>query len=295
MLIDLNTQYVDNGVIYAPRVIDPAQVDVLRTLSEHCLAQWRTKPNARGQFPWFGSTVMRHLNHPGYYPRHRHWLVEALNFIANPKIISIVEEVLGDQVLFRCMSLFMNPLRDGNEGNWHRDSQFSNPDPEIEKTKVLAEADRLAATRKSSGIQLQIALIPSDHSQFVPGSHRRWDTDEEFYIRRSNDQKYIYSNLMPNAITTHQEPGDVAAFHHNGIHRGRYWTHVYRRTLMLTFTSMAAKPIKDEFTYQPWCLDPNYLDGVKPETKAFFNRFTDVYKEYLSTPQTEPSNFLPVW
>jgi len=295
MFTDLNKQYVEQGLIFVPRIIEPERVPLLRTISEHCLCIWRSRPNELGQIPWVGSTVMRHLNHPGYFPKNREWLVEILNLVADPKIVGAVQEVLGDEVLFRTTSLFINPIADGNDGHWHRDSQFFYSDPEKEKAAILQESERLAATRKSSGIQLQIALIPSDHSQFVPGSHRRWDTDEEFYIRKSNDLRYACSNLMPNAVATHQSPGDAAAFHSNGIHRGTYHPEVYRRTLMLTYTGVSAVRTKDEFSYQPWCAAPDYLDGVKPETRVFFERFVDAYKDYWQTRKPEPSVFLPVF
>ncbi|MCX5659708.1 MAG: hypothetical protein NTW19_08305 [Planctomycetota bacterium] len=295
MFIDLNTQYVETGQIHVPRIIDADRVVNLRCISEHCLSQWRCKPNAKGEIPSPGSTVMRHLNHPGYFPNNRQWLVDILDFIADPKIIAVVQEVLGDEVLFRTISLFMNPLTPGSDGNWHRDCQFFFDDFDKEKAAILKEGDNLAATRKSSGIQLQVALIPSNHSQFVPGSHRRWDTEDELYIRRSNGLKYATSNLMPGKTVTHQEPGDAAAFHHNGIHRGNYRPELYRRTLMLTYTGMAAERPKDEFSDQPWCAEPGYLDGVKPETKAFFERFIGEYRGFWEKRKGEPKGLVPVF
>lgn len=295
MNIDLNAQYVETGMIFVPRIIDAELVSSLRVIAEHCLCQWRCKANAAGKTPDANESVMRHLNHPGYYPGRREWLATFLDFLADPRIVGVVREVLGDEVLFRASSLFMNPLTQGNDGNWHRDSQFGHLDLEKEKAAVLKEGERLASTRRSSGIQLQIALIPSNHSQFVPGSHRRWDTDDEFYIRHSNGQKYCHSNLMPGATTTHQEPGDAAAFHYNGLHRGSYRPEVYRRTLMITYTGVSAERPKDVFSYQPWCLEPGYLDGVKPGTRAFFESFIETYRDFWRSRNGAPSNLVPAF
>lgn len=282
MLVDLRKQYMETGVIFVPRIIDPALVRHIRVISEHCLCQWRLRAaaGAENDVNIANAHVMRHLNDPCYYAGRRQWLVDLLDFVAHPDILAVVREVFNDEVLFRCTSLFMNPLLDSMDGNWHRDSQFTTPDEETEKATFHRIADGLRQEKKGTSLQLQIALVPSDDSEYVPGSHLRWDNEEEYFIRRAEGFKHNRSNLMPGAVRTHQEPGDAAAFHPMGLHRGRYHAERYRRTFMLTYNAVSIDPKPDYFNTQPWCLEPGYLDGVKPETRVFFERFIDRFRGF---------------
>ena len=283
MLVNYRKQYAETGVIVVPRIVEPDIVARLRVICEHCLCQWRAREATNEGDPdrHNNAHVIRHLNHPDYYdPAHRAWLVDLLDVVADPNIIDVVREVFDDEVLFRTTSLFFNPLHTSLDGNWHRDTQFTSPDEATEKQKVLHAAERMRQTGRPQSMQMQIALVPSDDSEYVPGSHLRWDTDEEYYIRRSNDMRYNRSNLMPGAVHTHQEPGDAAAFNPIGLHRGRYHAERYRRTLMLTYTAASRPDIPlDVFNAQPWCLDEGYLEGVKPHTRVFFERFIDRFRD----------------
>ncbi len=102
---------------------------------------------------------------------------------------------------------------------------------------------------------------------------------------------------MPGALRIELEPGDLAFFHVNSIHRGLYPHGVPRRTIAVSF-GRAAHPRKATpemmkawqgyvSSYQPWFLKPSYLQGCSPSTQVFFQRFIDVYRdswktEYLS-------------
>jgi ectoine hydroxylase-related dioxygenase (phytanoyl-CoA dioxygenase family) len=107
-------------------------------------------------------------------------------------------------------------------------------------------------------IQLQIALVPSSDIEIVPGTHLRWDNEEEYAIRCADGRVHNRSNSMPNALRVEMEAGDAVAFNPMALHRGRYHADKLRRTFMLTYTS-ASHPRSDFFSYQPWFLEENYL------------------------------------
>ena len=181
---------------------------------------------------------------------------------------------LGGREAFLNLVIFrLNPLADGRDGNWHRDSQFSAANDEEEKATITK------LIRSGTSIQMQIPLVPSADIEYIPGSHIRWDTPEEYAIRRAEGGKNNRSNTMPGALRLALEPGDAALFNPYGIHRGRYHTIPVRRTLMLTYTKSSA-PHADYFSNQPWFLEPSYLDGLKPETRAFLDRFVEQYTPF---------------
>jgi hypothetical protein len=287
MVLDLRSQMADQGCIFVPRLLNQSQVERMRVIGEHVLSQWRIK-DPQGGRPGISmpdAFVMRHLNHPAYFTDHRPWLVELLDIIADPKVLDCVREVFQDDVLFRCTSLFINPLEKSSDGHWHRDSQFVTPNETADREMVERKARKVVQTRRLADIQMQIALVPTEDSEYVPGSHLRWDTPDEYQIRKADGEKHNRSNQMPGAARTHQDPGDAAAFNAFGLHRGRYHADKFRRTLMLTYTAMGEDRVEDYFSMQPWCLEPGYLDGVQPHTRAFFERFIEEYRDFWTKKQ----------
>jgi hypothetical protein len=270
----LREQWQTQGYIVIRGLFPSARTAQLRKICETILDQWRVENPATGK-PGGPpeATVMRHLNHPGYFRQQPEWLGTLMDAVADPAVLAIARTILDEEPLFRCTSFFFNPLAGGKEGNWHRDSQFSTPDDEQEK--------RTIANLVSSGtsIQMQIALVPSEDVEYVPGSHLRWDTPDEYGIRKADGGANNRSNAMPGALRLALDAGDAALFNPYGLHRGRYHTEPIRRTLMLTYTKSSA-PYADYFSKQPWFLEPGYLAGLKPQTRAFFAPFVAQYREF---------------
>jgi len=277
----LQQQWEAEGYVVVRNMLDREQSAKLLPICETILAQWRVdnpetgKPGGTAE-----ATVMRHLNHTGYFGEHPEWLPTLLDVVADPSVLNVARTILGEEPLFRCTSFFFNPLAGGKEGNWHRDSQFTIPDDAQEKAKL----GKLASSGDS--IQMQIALIPSADVEYVPGSHLRWDSDAEYGIRKADGGIHNREGGMPGALRLALEPGDAALFNPYGLHRGRYQTQPDRRTLMLTYTKSSV-PCADYFSNQPWFLTPGYLDGVKPATRAFFEPFIAEYKAFWLEKQAQ--------
>ena len=89
---------------------------------------------------------------------------------------------------------------------------------------------------------------------------------------------------MPNALRVRQEPGDAVMFNACGLHRGRYHVDKLRRTLMLTYSRMST-PTADYFTTQPWFLEAGYLNGLKPNTRAFYEKFIAQFQNHWAPAQ----------
>ncbi|MCX6043584.1 MAG: phytanoyl-CoA dioxygenase family protein [Chloroflexi bacterium] len=274
MNVNLSEQWENEGYVVLRGLFDSQRSATLLKICDAILDQWRVNNPEKGT-PGGGpdATVMRHLNHPGYFTEQRAGLSDILDAVADPQVLDIARNILGDEPLFRCTSFFFNPLADGRDGNWHRDSQFSAANDEEEKATIAK------LIRSGTSIQMQIPLVPSADIEYVPNSHIRWDTPEEYAIRRADGGKNNRSNAMPGALRLALEPGDAALFNPYGIHRGRYHTTPLRRTLMLTYTK-SSETHSDYFSNQPWFLEPGYLDGLKPETRAFLDRFVDQYTPF---------------
>ncbi|MEO8900663.1 MAG: phytanoyl-CoA dioxygenase family protein [Polyangiaceae bacterium] len=108
------------------------------------------------------------------------------------------------------------------DGDWHRDSQFVHADPELERKLVAS----------SCSVHFRVAFEDDDRLEVVPASHARWDSAEEFRIRRGGQRA---SNEMPGAVRVSLRAGDACLFHAWSIHRATYRQAPTRRTLDLLY------------------------------------------------------------
>ena len=70
-------------------------------------------------------------------------------------------------------------------------------------------------------MQIQCALLPSRHFEYVRGSHNRWDTLEELLVRKGGRaRENRFSDDMPGAERDLLMPGDALVFCPWVIHRG---------------------------------------------------------------------------
>lgn len=276
----LRQQWRDLGYVTVPQLIAPARAERLRVICDSIYAQWRERDpqtGRPGEKP--DATVMRHLNHPAYFAQHPEWRIDVLEAAADPNVLDVAEHIFGEPAMFRCTSLFFNPSGIQLDGNWHRDAQFIAKSDEEEKQMVLSAGDG------GDGMQLQIALLPSEDIEVVPASHLRWDTPEEYAIRKADNGAHNRSNAMPGALRVMQNAGDAVLFNAMCIHRGRYHSDKPRRTLMLTYTRESA-PWFDFFSDQPWFLDTGALNGLSDHAHAFYRRFIAQYESHWRAKQS---------
>lgn len=202
-------------------LIDIGSIDRLREICERVLTQWRRNP--RSDNPPVGpqANYMRHLNDPNYHQDYPEDLVFLLNTIGAPRVVEVIEKALDEEFLFAIASLYFNPTGVSQDGFWHKD-----------KIGEEAHASRIPET--GAGLQMQIALTPTDDLELVPSSHLRDYTPEEHAICVANGEIHNRSNAMPGAVRIELNPGDAALFTQLCIHRGRYHTDKLRRTLMIS-------------------------------------------------------------
>jgi ectoine hydroxylase-related dioxygenase (phytanoyl-CoA dioxygenase family) len=277
MAPDLAAQWKTHGYVVLRGVLDVAQVTRLRRVCDAVLAQWRRRDPQTGRPSDPNATVMRHLNHPDYFAGGAPGLGDVLELAAHPKLIDLARTLLDEEPMFRCTSYFMNPMETSLDGDWHRDSQYVASDEEAERRLVLGGGET------GGGVQIQVALVPSDDVEIVAGSHLRYDTPAEYAIRRADDGKNNRSNAMPGATRVALAAGDAAAFNSMAVHRGRYHKDKLRRTVMLTYTK-TSQPTRDYFSDQPWFLSPAYRARIPPAAELFFVRFIATYTDFWRRP-----------
>lgn len=292
-------QWKNQGYLIVPKVFDAHRIAKIYETCESSFEQWKRESTKENQpFGYcYGPTawVMIHLNHPKYHRQHPDWLPRLFDAVADPLAVQILHDLFREEAVMMQINYYIDPPAETRIGGWHRDCQFfPGMDEEAQKRAVVDEGD------PPRELHMHIPLVPTQATEVVPGSHNRWDTPEEYHIRKNDST----SDKMPGRLAIQLQPGDLAFFHVNALHRGMYFQGVERRTIAVTFGRVShprkatAEMIKQwkgyVATYQPWFLKPGYLDGCASSTRAFFQRFVDVYRdswkpEYLTelTPQLQ--------
>ncbi len=268
--MSLSEQWKVNGYSFQEELFQPHEMTKMLRISENVWQQWLEASAENGQAGNPNAHCMRHLNHPGYFKNNDADFITLMNFIADERILQFAEEILEAPPVFRTSTFWFEPEEGIVDGNWHRDIQFQEPDEQVQK-------DYIAQHHKTTGIQIQIALIETEDNEYVPGSHLRWDTPEEYHIRLADEQQHNKSNDMPGALRVHQNPGDALAFDPAGLHRGRYHSNIKRRTMMLTYNTAEAYRF-DYFSDQPWLFSEKHMELLPTSTQNFFKRYQDLYR-----------------
>ena len=290
----LTDQWRTQGYLILPGVIDADRMAQLSSLCLPAFENWAQTSATDGEpGGWHykpDGFVMLHLNHPRHHQHQRDRLPVLLDTIADVRVLNLLQQIFGSEPLFNQNTMYYDPPEQARQSSWHRDSQFFCDDGDDATLKKLIAAE--AAPPRE--LHMHIPLLPTAHTQLVPGSHDRWDTPEEHHIRTQNSG----SDDMPNALTVKLSPGDLAFFHVNALHRGLYPVGQTRRTISVTYSHPQNPRPADAAlmkkwqgyvaSYQPWSAAPDYLAGTAPTTRAFFNRFVQTYQSSWQPNYLDP-------
>ncbi|WP_437951548.1 phytanoyl-CoA dioxygenase family protein [Sorangium sp. So ce296] len=143
-------------------------------------------------------------------------------FVGSPRVCELLSGLArpgeADTPRLKDAHYYHEPTRRDWDGDWHRDSQFGQVDPEVERAVVAT----------TTSVHFRVAIEDDDRLEIVPGSHARWDTPDELRIRRGADRT---TPDMPNAVRVALRAGDACVFHAWSIHRATYRREPPRRTL----------------------------------------------------------------
>ncbi len=156
-------------------------------------------------------------------------LAPILAFAGSARVCALLDAIArsdsGKVLQLKDVHYYHEQTKQDWDGDWHRDSQFSRADPDLER--------ELIATTCS--VHVRVALEDDDRLEVVPSSHARWDTDEELHIRRGSNRA---TSTMPHSVRITLEAGDACLFHAWSIHRATYRRTPIRRTLDLLYGSV---------------------------------------------------------
>ena len=136
--------------------------------------------------------------------------VKIFNFISAPKMMNVIESLMPNNPAFMNTQLFFNPVDPEQKDFWHRDCQY---DYDVEdQKKVIAE---------TQVVHLRVPLFDELGIELIPGTHKRWDNDEEFAVRQEEQGRTSCEDLS-GGKKIKLAAGDILVFSADMIHRGLY-------------------------------------------------------------------------
>jgi len=104
----------------------------------------------------------------------------------------------------------MEVVNETQRNYWHRDPQYH-----------LSVDQQKEALLGPEVVHFRIPLFDEPGVELIPGTHRRWDSDEELGVRLDQDGHKNYDKLSAGVKIT-LNAGDLLVFSANIIHRGLY-------------------------------------------------------------------------
>jgi ectoine hydroxylase-related dioxygenase (phytanoyl-CoA dioxygenase family) len=201
----LNSHYGDQGYFVIRDYFSPAEISSLREVVLKFHELWKKDNATFYHEEAFNSSLITGSQYLASNDR-----VKLFNFISSKKIMAVVDTVISNNPAFMNTQLFFNPVNRQQKDFWHRDCQYDH-DIDVQK-KVIHETQVL---------HLRVPLFDELGMELVPGTHKRWDNDEEFNVRQEERGRVSSENLSTGKAID-LAAGDLLVFSADMIHRGLY-------------------------------------------------------------------------
>lgn len=137
--------------------------------------------------------------------------LKLFRFVCQEKIYQRVSRLIPSGPAFMNTQLFFNPVDPQQKNYWHRDIQYNPMTIEQQKETI----------QRVNVIHFRIPTSDEPGMELVPGTHVRWDSDEEFEVRMEKNGK-LCSDDLSTGVEISLNAGDLLVFSANMIHRGLY-------------------------------------------------------------------------
>ncbi|MEZ8739578.1 phytanoyl-CoA dioxygenase family protein [Photobacterium swingsii] len=201
----LSNSYDEHGYFVIRNYFDEAQIASLREVVLKFHELWKADNEEFYQEEAFNSSL---ITGSEYLPSNDRKIL--FNFISSPKIMDVVDAVIPENPAFMNTQLFFNPVNPQQKDFWHRDCQY---DYDIE--------DQMKVILETQVLHLRVPLFNELGMEIIPGTHKRWDNEEEYNVRQEVNGKVSSDSIScgkPIALAA----GDLLVFSADMIHRGLY-------------------------------------------------------------------------
>jgi hypothetical protein len=257
---EITKRWNDAGFVVIPGFLDHEEISKLRSTCDQVLREAIAESPDRAN-----ASNIAFLTERRYFRSSEAGLLRLLEFIADLRIVTLLNHLAGEPPLFHNTQYFYNPASTSWDGDWHRDTQFLAPEVALEQQRI----------KRHTGVHFRVAFVDDSQLEYVPGSERRWDLPEELDIRKGSHPS---RPDMPGRKKIELGAGDACLFHAWGIHRGTYRAEIPRRTLDIIYGWGGAC---DYCPPPPMCFtDEDLLARLSSSARNFFEHFIKTYRSY---------------
>jgi ectoine hydroxylase-related dioxygenase (phytanoyl-CoA dioxygenase family) len=202
---ELNAKYEDKGYFVIREYFNDTQMSKLKAVVLKFHELWKQDHKKFYEEEAFNSSLITGSQYLQADDR-----IALFNFISSEKIMNMVNAVVVNKPAFMNTQLFFNPVNPEQKDFWHRDCQY---DHEVEIQKKVIHDTQV--------VHLRVPLFDELGMELVPGTHKRWDNEEEYNVRqeekgRESHEELTLGQKIPLAA------GDLLVFSADMIHRGIY-------------------------------------------------------------------------
>lgn len=235
--LQLKNEYAQHGYVVLRNYFSVNEIASLRAVILKFHEAWKAD---NGQFyreEAFNSSLITGSEYLAFDDR-----VILFNFISHDKVLQVANAIIPTEPAFMNTQLFFDPVNKQQANFWHRDCQY---DFDIEDQKQVIQGTQV--------VHFRVPLFDEPGMELVPGSHKRWDNDEEFDVRQEVNQRES-SEPLSTGKEIALAAGDLLVFSADMIHRGLYGLD------RLAFDILVFDPAGNYADYvDPDCLPPNTM------------------------------------
>ena len=201
----MNKDYEENGYVVFKNFVRESDLKKLREITTRFHQSWKqenAKFYAEKAVNSAYLTAKKYLNRAG-----RESLFQ---FIGSAKFMEVVASIMGGRPTFMNTQLFFDPVNEGQKNYWHRDPQYH-----------MSINEQKQALLGPNVVHFRIPLSDERGVELIPGTHRRWDNDDELNVRLERNGRKNHENLSTGK-SVKLDAGDLLIFSANIIHRGIY-------------------------------------------------------------------------
>lgn len=198
-------KYNDQGFFVIRNYFSDLEVACLRRVILRFHERWKKDNAIFYQEEAFNSSVITGTEYLSSEDR-----LTLFNFISSTKMMDMITSVITAKPAFMNTQLFFNPVSPLQKDFWHRDCQY---DYDIEEQEKVALKTRV--------VHLRVPLFDELGMELIPGTHKRWDNEQEFNVRQEVNGKMSHESLVGGEEIP-LAAGDLLVFAADMIHRGLY-------------------------------------------------------------------------
>jgi ectoine hydroxylase-related dioxygenase (phytanoyl-CoA dioxygenase family) len=250
-------QYREQGYIILQGILPKEEIEALKADLRDLVE--RSAAGEGPEIPWINREKriperLGLLLRPGWM---RPSFVDSL---ARGPYFAIAEQILGVTARYSLFGMLAGGDGKAYVQNWHRDLAPIEGEHEL---PILERNFRIVT-------QTNAPLFPDRYLTIVPGSHLRRTTAAEREVLAQNP-----AGDMPGQLTVETEPGDIAFYYPNLLHRGYNPEGALRWTMHHAFCRAGAPVAAHERGQEEWITQPGYLDALPPALRSFMQRYLD--------------------